>query len=123
MARFLLLFLLSVFALPAEATKPDTLAKEHPSWVFNTVPYEQSLVFSSVEWYNTVIVADAETGKVVRRVNLKRESRRQNSQLVFVFYGDLPVGEYAVVAKNGKRHVSCKMLVGKYNVILIVDND
>lgn len=117
------MLLLAVFSFAASASEPDTLPKEHPLWIFNTVPHEQSLVFSSIEWYNTVIIAGAETGEVVRRVNLKRESRRQDSQLVFVYYGDLPVGEYVVVAKKGKRQATCKLLVGKYNVILMVDNN
>ena len=122
MRKFLLLYLFAFFSFAANASKPDTLAKEPPNWIFNTVAHEESFVFSSVEWYNTVVIANAETGKVVKRVNLKRESRRQNSQLVFVYYGDLPIGEYVVVAKKGKTQVTCKLLIGKYNAILIVDN-
>lgn len=53
------------------------------------IPYELNLsnsdrcfVFSSMDWYNTVLAYDADRN-LIARINVKRESRNSNSQLVF----------------------------------------
>lgn len=105
---------MSVFASPS-----DTIPPFFDDGVFNVIPYEQAFAFSSVEWYNRVLVYDIGTGRKVADVNLRREARRQCSQIVFVPYDEWGCGEYYVIVTGRGRSEYCRFAIYPYRTVLV----
>lgn len=89
---------------------------------FNISPHEQCFVFSSMDWYDNVIVYDINNNKVVKRINVKREARKQISQIIFVPYMDWGVGEYVIVAKGKTHREECKFIIKETYTMMIYNN-
>lgn len=106
-------------SLSVSASTADTVPPFKDDGVFNIIPYEESFAFSSVEWYNRVLVYDIGTGRKVAEVNLRREARRQCSQIVFVPYGGWGCGEYCVVARGGGRTEWCRFVIYPYRTMMV----
>ena len=90
--------------------------------LFNISPHEQCFVFSSMDWYKTIVVYDIENNKVVEKINVKRMAKKQISQLVFVSYLNWGVSEYVIVAKNKKYKKECRFIIKDTHTILIYNN-
>lgn len=109
---------LSADGIKSPHTSPDTLAVILKTFGLDVSESEYSFVFSSMDWYRTVSVYDADNGATVMRMNVKKEARKQTSQLVFVPLSFFAGGDYIIVLRKGKYSRAFRMLVHDGTVIL-----
>ena len=81
-----------------------------------------ALVFSSLDWYRTVSVYGCDDGRLEHRISMRKESRKQVSQLLFMDLGMFSEGDYVIVIRNGARRAMFRMFVYE-DVIVLYDMD
>ena len=109
---------LSATGVESPHNPPDSLTVILATLGLDIADGEQSFVFSSMDWYRTVSVYDADNGATVMRMNVKREARKQVSQLVFVPLSFFAEGDYIILLRKGKAVRAFRMFIHEGVVIL-----
>lgn len=109
-------------AIPTEAKSQDTQPNVGRSYANHPVSISsdcECLVFSSMDWFSTVSVHNAETGETVLRMNVRVRDRNEPSQLLFVDFSGWPKSEYVIVLKGGHRAETVKLFVSDNGFMLV----
>lgn len=113
---------MSICGFFVEAQSNETVIVVQPSSDFNIEASSKSLVFSCLDWYKFIEIY-AETGDCLFKLNLKKEYKHNESQMVFIPFDDWDEGSYIILVRDKKvKHIATLEIDNNGKKCLIIDN-